>query len=364
MRRKIIFVSLLLLLPSLAWAGLNNLPAMYGILPADIGTAGCRAAGYAEAAAYYNPAALADIEHHQLTNGYLYAQPFFRGGLRGAERDFDSPNRVLLLGMALDIGRMFNPDYALGMGMNFLVDDNFQTIVNFRDWRYPQGRFIMYGVRGFTMIHSIGLRVVRGFNFGAGYLLGQSSSVHLDQQIKISGSIQNEQMELTGSPVFIPIVALQVVIEPVKVGLTYHARMVDIVDPVTADTAVVIYDEVFQEYKSYLNFKDGYVPQHLALGVELFPQAAWSIAAQLEWHEWSHFTDEIEHCDAARQGIYLRTHDTYIPRLAATGRLSEHWEIRAGYAFEQTPFYEPGGQNNLVLDNDRHRVAAGAGLTL
>jgi len=38
-----------------------------------------------------------------------------------------------------------------------------------------------------------------------------------------------------------------------------------------------------------------------------------------------------------------------------------NWEIRAGYAFEPSPFTKLGSGNNLILDNDRHRATLGLG---
>ena len=62
-----------LLMANVAYAGLEHLAGSHGMLPGDIALAGATADGVpGPAAAYHNPAAMADLEHTTLSYGYSY----------------------------------------------------------------------------------------------------------------------------------------------------------------------------------------------------------------------------------------------------------------------------------------------------
>ena len=104
-----------------AWAGLEHLAQMIGVLPRDIALAGAAADGFPDpAAAYHNPAALADLPSTTMSMGYLYAQPNFLGGPAGKERSFNESNRVFSMNMGMDIGKLFLADYPIAMSINML----------------------------------------------------------------------------------------------------------------------------------------------------------------------------------------------------------------------------------------------------
>jgi len=347
-------------------AGLNHLPSTYGILAEDIGRAGCSASGLPNpAACYHNPAALADIMHTQCAVGYLYARPDFRGGLRNQERGFQTANQVTSLCMALDLGRLFLKDYPLAMGIDMLFDDNFRTMITFRDWRDPRGRFLRYGISRFVLINSLGVRVFEGVNIGAGYILATASSVLIKQNVSISGATSDEQIEQKAKPRPALIIGVQFHRGAFRAGLVFREKMVETIDPSASDTSVILFNDiVFRRYDTYSRFKDAYIPRHLSLGIEFPLTPSVSMGLQADWLNWSQFMDEISSCDDARRDIHLRTKNIVVPRFAAVIKPSEDWEIRAGYAFEPSPFTALGCRDNLVLDNNRHRFTVGAGVTL
>ncbi|MCC6160420.1 MAG: hypothetical protein IT350_20375 [Deltaproteobacteria bacterium] len=53
-----------------------------------------------------------------------------------------------------------------------------------------------------------------------------------------------------------------------------------------------------------------------------------------------------------------------MPRIGTMLEPAGEWQLRAGYAYEASPFERWGSGNNLVLDNDLHRVSAGFGFSI
>lgn len=370
MRRRwlrAIFVTFLFLVmaASGAEAGVGHLAMMYGILPNDVALAGAGTAGFGDAAAvYHNPAAIAETEHTLMTMGYLFAQPMFRGGHGGRERDFREPNAVVAMGTALDIGKIFASDYPVAMGITMLVDDNMGTLLNFDDERYPEGNYQRFGVRSFMTITSWGVRVFRGLNVGGGFILSSKSEVTLDQDVQLSGRTENEQMTLTGHPAYGFLAGVQYVTTDWRIGAAYRGELQSVVDPVSGETRVKAGEFVFQEYPTDMQFKDGFIPQMVSAGATARIAWAWHAVGQVDWQNWDRMNSEMREGDDAIRDSDIRTRDVWVPRIGTMLEPAPEWQLRAGYAYEASPFERWGSGNNLVLDNDLHRLSAGFGFSI
>jgi long-subunit fatty acid transport protein len=131
-----------------------------------------------------------------------------------------------------------------------------------------------------------------------------------------------------------------------------------------------------------------------ALAQDLFQPQQWSaglgaqitsrllVAFDLSLHRWSEFENpatkiDIE-IDAGMFNDLIDIPDTpplpdpnykdiFIPRLGVEYRLYESFrrdlDLRTGYSFEPSPVPEQVGESNFI-DNDKHSLAAGLGLTL
>lgn len=351
-----------LFLPSASLAGIEHLGSMYGIFPADIALAGARSEGVAEAAAaYHNPAALADLPFSALTVSYLYAWPALKGGQKGKQENFHDANSIVGLGVGLDVGKFFSREYPVGMGLNLLMDETFGQIVTFDHKYNDNGKWIRYGTRSLSLFHGLGFRVVKGLNIGAGYSLTYTASVDLIQDVEVTGSTENEQISLVGQPVLAPIAAVQVITEPVTIGLVYRARHSALVDPVTGETTGKIGGVTILDYPNSMSFKDGFVPHQFVLGIGLFPKAVLNGTIQGEYHRWEDLNDAIYSSTDEERDLDFDARDTFVPRTGISWQAHENWAVRGGYAFEQSPFSRLGSGYYKVLDNDRHRITAGAG---
>ncbi|MDP8223384.1 MAG: hypothetical protein P9L99_08500 [Candidatus Lernaella stagnicola] len=356
---------LLLLTVGAPQAGHEHLALMYGVVPADIALAGARAEGVAgPGAAFHNPAALADLAHNSLTPCYIYAQPFLRGGPAGKEYDFTEANKVFSMSLGWPLGRMFEPDVPVGMGMNMLVDDNFSRIVAFDEVNEPRGQFKRYGIRSFALAHSLGGRVFEWLNVGVGYLMSYSAEVNLIQDVQITSSTENEQIRLTGAPTFSPLVSLQFKTRPVVVGLVWRGKVQAVVNPVTGFTTPKAGDTVIDEFPTIMQFKDSFTPNQWVAAVGIAPGAIVSATLQAEAQLWAEFDDEVRRGNNSHREADLSGRDIFVPRVGVRYRPGGEWEVRAGYAYEPSPFDRVGSEDYAILDSPRHRVAAGAGFSV
>lgn len=356
-----IFTMVILLVPATAWAGTGHLAMMYGVSSADASVSGAAAFGRSDlGAVYHNPAALADLPETALSFGYLYAQPMLHGGVGGKERDFREPNNVVSMGALLDVGKIFAKEVPLAMGINMLMDDNLGTMVDIADRRHPQGQFVRYGRRSFITMTSWGLGVTPWLNLGAGFVLSSRSEVRLDQDVSIAGVTDNEEMSMSAEPAYGLLAGAQFRFRDLDLGLVYRGGLIDRIQPVSGDTRVTIDGETFQQYPTKMQFTDGFVPEQWVIGAAYSPAEDWTAVIQGEWLRWSRMDDEYSRGDNY-DAIDLETRDVAVPRLAVLHSPAPEWELRAGYAFEATPFVRPGHDGNVVLDADRHNVSAGAG---
>ena len=307
--------------PLVCQAGIEHLGSMYGIFAADIATAGARADGVSEAAAaYYNPAALADLDFTSLTVNYLYAHPAFKSKWGGKSSSFTDKNAVVGLGVGLDLGKFFENDYPVGMGINLLIDENMGRIVTF-DHKYREaGQFIRYGTRSLALFHSLGVQIIKGLNIGLGYSLTYSASVDLIQEVEITGTTEKEQITLVGRPVLAPMSGIQIKLENLNIGFVYRAEQMALVDPVTGETTAKIGGVEVLDYPNAMSFKDGYVPHQFIVALGLFPNRVVSTTIQGEYQVWSNLESTLYSSPEEKEDLDFATHDTLVPGSAPPGK--------------------------------------------
>jgi long-chain fatty acid transport protein len=92
----------------------------------------------------------------------------------------------------------------------------------------------------------------------------------------------------------------------------------------------------------------------------------WTVAAQIDFHGWSSF-DEVPLTFTDHPELSSVIEENYensrIYRLGAEWRLSETWDLRGGYFYDESPA-PVEAVSPLLPDADRHGVALGATLRL
>lgn len=88
----------------------------------------------------------------------------------------------------------------------------------------------------------------------------------------------------------------------------------------------------------------------------------WIVEADVNWYQWSSF-DRVNLTFEGRpelnQSIEENYEDVFQYRIGAERRLSDTWQVRGGYFYDQTPS-PPASVSPLLPDADRHGVALGA----
>jgi len=366
--KRCAFVAAIVLCAWISHASLIFIPSDYGLSAeaASLANAGV-AIGENPFGSYYNPAFLAvtegeDTAGSQLAIGYLYALPQFDGGPKGDTEKFSESNQAIVLGMELALDSLFKKPYPLSFGLTLVADDNTNAFLHFTDGRSDKGEFQRYGISSVGISAGLGAKVYGPIYLGVGGLVGIQASTTMILRTTMGGKTSDESIEMKASPSLAPVVGIGLDWKKLNVGVTYRGKMVSKVGPVDASTQAVVGGSDLATIPLELYFKDGYVPQQVALGALWRISDLFSVDLQADWLNWSDFSKEVEKKDNARKEIELETKDIFVPRVGIEIDPLSYLAVRLGYRYEETPFDKVGSGNNVVLDNSRHVASLGVGV--
>ncbi len=183
--RRVCLVSVLFILvigwATAAQAGLTFIPNTYGLSAKSIGLGNAMTAvGGDYSAAYFNPAALGAIGVNQIDLNYLMADPDFTGGVKdGEEVEFDTANKVVLIGFTMNLSKLFKSEHGLGLGFDVAVDNNLKSFLNFEERRDDRGQFLRYGLSSVTMITGLGVEILPQLYLGGGGYIMEIGRAHV-----------------------------------------------------------------------------------------------------------------------------------------------------------------------------------------
>lgn len=374
---------------------LAGLPSTARANPVDAFGFGARSPAMANAATaasddtgagYFNPALLALATDIHLDLGYQYARPSLV--VNGQDQSVDS-SRGLAAGLVVP-GLIASRRVAFG-GTVFVPDDRISRV---RTLSSQQPRWQMYdnrpqrlflaanvavavhdrllvggGISYMSSTHGavllvgrvgfpdasdselnldidVDLRTVRYAQGGAlwrptdwldvGVAVRTAFKVILDQQFEIRGDVGREEGEPVVDDGFLVLhTRAQDLYQPLQVTAGLSARL--------TDSLLLAFDAAFHRWSRFEN-----------------------PAARIEIdYELGDFNELVVIPDAPPLAE-PRFHDILIPRLGVEwtpvdGR--RRWDLRAGYAYEPSPVPEQVGETNYI-DNDKHTLSVGAGLTL
>jgi len=348
-------------LSAVAWAGLLFVPTSYGLSPKSVGLGNAMTAvGDDVSAAYFNPGALSTFPTSQLALGYMYAAPRLEGGPNGDEVEFDTDNKLTLVGLGLDLSGLFNFKHGLGFGLNVAIDNNLKSFMAFSERRDENGQFIRYGLTSVTMTMGLGVEIIDQLHLGLGGYVMIKGENTLVAETDMAGNTQQEQISVDAEPVIAPVVSLFAPINKmVTVGAAYHGKGVAEFSSIDAATEALVSESSLTQLNLLMAFKDAYVPQNVSLGVSVRPLKWLLIALDGCWYNWGDYDDEVSEGDVVRSDAQFKTVDTYVPRLGLEFEPIPELYARVGYYFEASPFRDPGIGNTVVLDNDRHAISLG-----
>lgn len=364
--------------------------------PADAFGFGARAAAMAGAqtaasddagANYYNPAVLATFDTIRIDIGYQLADPGLE--VDGQDLGVDS-SRGLVLGLSAP-GRIGQFPIALG-GAVFLPD---QHLSRTRTLAADKPRFVLYDNRPqrVFLAANLAMQVTDRVSIGGGiaYMSSTEGDVLLQGRVGFPDAEDSDLM-----------LAIDVDLKTIRYG---QAGVLVAVTPwldVAASwrsSFVLTLDQVFDirgdigPRDGPVVVEDGYLALH-SVAQDLFQPEQWSagldarlsprlgLAFDLTWARWSGYENPAASIEFALDvGDFNdlvdipeapplpdpHFSDIAVPRLGleyAAWRCEEReLALRAGYAWERSPVPEQIGETNFI-DNDKHILGAGAGLTL
>ncbi len=345
-----------------AHAGLLFVPNTYGLSARSVALGNAMTAvGDDYSTTYFNPAALGDLGNHQIDVGYLYAAPDFEGGPDGGEDvDFDTANKITLLGFTMDLSQMLENGHGLGLGLDIAIDNNLKSFMNFEDQRSDNGQFLRYGLTSVTMVTGLGVEICpKLFLGGGGYVMVKGEN-KLIAETDMAGNTREEEIQVSAEPVIAPIVSIFAPVhEMFTLGLAYRAKGVSEFSSIDASTDAMVSDSTLTELSLMMAFKDTYVPQQASFGAAIYPTDSLMVAFDLTWADWSDYAEEVKEDDSVKDDADFETKDTYTPRIGVEYAATDNLYAAAGFYYEQTPFEDPGIGNNVVLDNDVYALSLG-----
>jgi long-chain fatty acid transport protein len=345
-----------------AQAGLLFVPNTYGLSARSVALGNAMTAvGDDYSMTYFNPAALGRLSSNQIDLGYLYAAPDFQGGPKsGEDVDFDTANKITLIGFTMDLSQLFESEHGLGLGLDIAIDNNLKSFMTFEDKRSDNGQFLRYGVTSVTMITGLGLEICEKIAIGGGGYVMVKGTNKLIAETDMAGNTREEEIQVSAEPVIAPIASIYAtVLENLTLGLAYRGKGVAEFSEIEAATDAQVSDSSLTELNLMMAFKDTYVPQQVSFGAAIYPTDALLVALDLTWANWADYADEVTEADSVKDDAEFDTKDTFIPRLGVEYALTDNLSAAAGYYYEQTPFEDPGIGNNVVLDNDKHALSVG-----
>lgn len=336
---------------------------------------------------YHNPSILATFSDIRIDVGYQYARPTMK--VDGLDVGVNAAR-----GMAIALtapGRVGRAKVAFG-GALFIPDNKISRI---RTLNSQQPRFALYDNRPQRLFLAANLaaQLTDRLFIGGGiaYMSSTEGGVLLVGRI---GFPDAEDSKLD--------IAIDVDLKTVRYGqfgMLYRANdWLDIAASfrtsfkVTLDQEFIIRGDVGPSgappvvENGYLSLisraEDLFQPAQLTFGFDAQVTSRLALAFDATYHRWSSFTNP-----AARIDLVLdigdfnalldipdappladpNFSDILVPRIGLewlASRTDERdWLVRAGYVYEPTPVPEQFGETNFI-DNDRHTVSLGGGLTL
>jgi len=316
-------------------------------------------------ACYYNPAGLAQLDHHRVTVGYAFCQPRLKQHLLSSPGKTHSEESTsfqsIIFGSTVDLTRIFDTrghNLVLGVA-GCLGGDDFRAGYRIHDWRPEVPRFLRYGdyANRTHVFSGLGLEVFKEKLWvGAGFNLWQTLNVEdLDAQMDFGSNVVAKELNVNGEFEMGPIAGLLFKPFPwLALGYAYRDEMAQ--DDLIRVTAVldlagfpVTLEEVF------LHFRDYFLPWNMTLAVLARPAERLLVSLDLTYYHWSDFSLP------AWEGRIQEWENTVLPRLGLEYGIRQDLVLRAGYFYEASPVPDQRDILSNQLDFDRHVLSVGLG---
>jgi long-chain fatty acid transport protein len=360
-------------------------PASAGAAGFAIFEQGARGMGFAGAytaqtkdasALFHNAAGIAFLKGNQLLVGGTLIAPStdFTGAspFPGASVT-EKGDAGIVVPPTLDFTHQLSSRLAVGLGVH--VPYGLRTRWANRDTTYT-GRFLSKSaqIQGFSINPTIAYKLADRLAVGAGFDF-RLASVHLQknagiinpftQKVEDVAAIDLTSDTNTGMGFNVGLLAKPT--ENFAVGVAYrHKVKIDFTG--SADFTLIPTGNTQIDGVVKLSLPSGAepvtsqieFPSLVSVGAS-YERGNWTFAGQIDFHQWSSFDQlpvTFERWPSLSQVIPEDYKNTMIFRVGMERVMGEHWALRGGYFYDQTP--SPAASvSPLLPDADRHGIAAG-----
>jgi len=336
---------------------------------------------------YYNPALLATFDDIHIDLGYQYARPSL------LVNDLDlHVNSSRGLAAALTVpGRVGSKRVAFGGGL-FLPDERISRV---RTPAAEQPRFQYYDNRPQRLVlaANLGVELTGRLFVGAGisYMSSTKGNVFLQGRVGFPNAEDSDMVMAIDVDLrtirYAQAGALFRATPWLDLGFSYRGGFVLVLDQgfvIEGDVGSAGQPPVVEDgyFKLQTISQDLFQPAQYTAGLSARLSPRLLLAFDVSYHRWSAFENPSAHITLDMDiGDFNDLvdipeapplpdpsfHDILVPRLGlewvASSSARRDYLVRAGYSFEPSPAPEQIGESNFI-DNDKHTVAFGAGLTL
>jgi long-chain fatty acid transport protein len=373
---SLLHMGILLTMSTSVSANMGNSPSTYGILPHDVSTAQAMSLFNSQTSAvYYNPAALANDSHSELTTGLFHADHELRakslGGSAPANRSSDiidnSPSQQLLLGLKTDLSDLSTLKHPMYLGFMLGSEKYAQEMLAFSSETSEGGQFLQYDREPLLLSIGFGTKLWRGINIGASMRITLHSDANLYTMTDLQGNTSNERLNVSAKPVFRPIVGLNM-----NAGDTFCSTQSCWLDNLDVALSHRAYSNARVEVNAEAEIPGTVTSPGLILAITAFDAfqpaiTAFGVRYQFgdvgvgltgEYQQWSRLTDKLKEDTIQDQGN-LDFKDIFIPRLGLEYSLTENVTLKTGAAWEESPMTNTTSPDVNYLDTDKLIVGLG-----
>ncbi|MEQ9545826.1 MAG: alkane uptake protein AupA [Marinobacter sp.] len=362
----------------IASASMGNLGTAYGIMPVDVATAQSLSMFNDQVSAtYYNPSYLTTDERGELTGGILHAEQELRSARSDADGDIisDSPSQHVLLGMKTNLGSLTRFDHPIYLGFIVGVEKYGKEMLAFSSETSETGQYLQYGKEPLFLNVGGATPLWRGISGGFSVRVTLEAEAQLDAVSTLGGETSREQLAVNAEPSLKSILGTTIrwgetlcpdsdcFLDGWESAFTYRTKS-------SASTAVnsnIIVTQTIPDPGLSLAVAtiDSFQPETFGFGTQ-YKGDGWRVGGSVEQQNWSELEDEfagdtIRDQESVSSGDRIRFDDVLIPRIGAELDLGEHFAVRGGLAYEESPLQTTRNPELNYLDTDK--IVAGVGIS-
>lgn len=362
-----------------ASASMGNLGTTYGVMPIDVATAQSLSMFNDQVSAtYYNPASLTKDTRGELTTGILHAEQELRSANPNANGDVlaNSPSQHVLIGMKTNLGSLTRFKHPIYLGFIAGVEKYGKEMLAFNSQTSENGQFLQYGKEPLFLNVGGATPLWRGISAGLSVRVTLDATAQLDAVSTLGGETSRERLAVNAEPAMKTILGTTVdfgstfcpdsdcFLNGWEAAFAYRTKSSA---STTVDSNIIVTQTIPDPGLSLaVSTIDSFQPETYVAGMQ-YAGDGWRVGGSVEQQNWSELGDAFDSDTIRMQngvnGPKIEFDDILIPRIGAEYQLSEHFALRGGVAYEESPLKTTRNPDLNYLDTDKIVVGLGVSAT-